>query len=252
MVQFAKTAAQKEREKGGPRKPKKELGMGMDIAQVVLPLIASVAGTPLAGAAVSALMEGAEAKLEGGSWKEALMKGLVSGGTGAATAGLAPGADKLAGTAVEVGKGAVVESGKKALTGEVAKKGFDLGTQELGAQLLSGATDTATSSLTKGINTALSGATDPAMKSIAGLGVDKAADAAGVVGDATAKQRFIEHATQLGEMGLQTYQAGQAEAGAKRSQTEAINAQMQARLQGVMDGERHKRQKPRYSGYGSY
>jgi hypothetical protein len=76
--------------------------------------------------------------------------------------------------------------------------------------------------------------------------------AGGETGDATKKQKFIEHATQLGEMGLQTHGAMQAEAGARRGQTEAINAQMQARLQGVMDGERHKRQKPRYAGYGSY
>jgi len=58
MVQFATP----EHQKGGKKKPKKEMGAWMDIVQMIAPIAASVVGTPLAGAAVSALLEGAESK----------------------------------------------------------------------------------------------------------------------------------------------------------------------------------------------
>lgn len=284
MVQFAKTAAQKEKEKGGPKKPKKELGPIMDIAQVALPMIASVVGTPLMGAAVSALLEGAEAKLEGGSWKEALMKGLVSGGTGALTAGLAPGAGsaateagKKAGTeavntvtkkGVEQAAAGLTKQGASAfgvnITKDMAK---NLATKNplaqqamadtMGKAISPGLLNQATSSF--GVNMQpnvanAAAAGNPGMKAAVGAGADQAMidTVVGAGGDATAKQRFLEHVTELGGMGAEAYAATKAEAGARRGQTEAANAQAMASRQAVMDGGRHRRQKPRYSSYGGY
>jgi len=232
MVQFATP----EHQKGGKKKPKKEMGAWMDIVQMIAPIAASVVGTPLAGAAVSALLEGAESKLEGGSWKEALTKGAVSGGIGAITGGLAPGADKVAGEAVkQVGKGAVEEAGKKALTEGVAKEGA----KQLGLGL---ATDSA-GELVK--NTAM----NRAMESVGGEATKRftdqmataaaggAANAAIAGGDASAKQRFFDHAQSLGEMGLDTYAAGRAEADMKKKAGMLQNQQLMQRIQGAMQGQ---------------
>ena len=246
MVQWADTTADKEKKKGGPNKPKKEAGAIMDIAQVIAPLAASVVGTPLAGAAVSALLEGAESKLEGGSWKESLMKGLISGGVGAATGGIASGADKIA--------------------TEAAKKTIEEGVKDVGTEV---AKDAAGSFLTQGT---IQNAKDIAGKTVEGLVNNLAtsfspeaskqftknlADGAPIYnmlasdqpGDATAKQRFLEHVTELGNMGLQTRNAMRSEAAQRRGQNESIAVRAMNSRQGVMDGGRHRRQKPRYSGY---
>ena len=258
MVQFAKTAAQKEKEKGGPKKPKKELGGIMDIVQVALPLLASVTGTPMAGAAVSALLEGAESKLEGGSWKEALTKSLVSGGIGAATGGLASGTDKLAGEAFKktaeegskIGTKAVAEATKGAAgsflqpSATVAAGGFKNIAGKTGDELTKGLAGSLTPEAGKTFTQHLAtGTRDAAIDSMI---------AGGQPGDATAKAKFIDHVTELGTMGLETHGAMQAEAGARRGQAEAINAQSMANRQAVMGGERHKRSRQRYSGYGGY
>lgn len=252
MVQFAPTAGQKEK----PKKPKKELGIGMDIAQVILPLAASVVGTPLAGAAMSALLEGAESKLEGGSWKEALTKGLVSGGIGAATGGLASGADKIAGEAFKkaasegagkIGSKAVTEATKGA-AGSFLTQGAISNAQNIagktGEGLVKGLSGSLTPEASKRFTEHLaSGTRDTAIDTML---------AGGQQGEATAKQKFIEHVTDLGTMGLETHSAMTAEAGARRGQNEALNSQAMANRQAVMDGSRHRKQKPRYESYGGY
>ena len=285
MVRWAKTAGQKEKEKGGPKKPKKELGVGMDIAQVALPILASVVGTPLMGIAVSALLEGAESKLEGGSWKEAVTKGLVSGGMGAVTGGagsaIAGEVGKKAGTEAvkavtkkgvdQVAGGLTKEAAKGFgvnITGDVAKNLVtknplaqqamaDTMGKAIAPGVLKGAAGGFGVNLSPGVANAAA-ASNPGMQAAtraagdASFGATAANAFGGQGGEAAAKTRFLEHITELGTMGAETYQAAQAEGAAKRGHGEAINAQMQARLQGVMDGERHPRQKPRYSGYGGY
>jgi hypothetical protein len=243
MVQFATP----EHQKGGKKKPKKELGAWMDIVQMIAPIAASVVGTPLAGAAVSALLEGAESKLEGGSWKEALLKGGLSGGLGAATGALPGGADKLVGEALkktteETAKGAAKKAGESFLTQGTIK----------GAQNIAGKTG---EELTKGVAGSL---TDEASKRFTGHVSDMARDAAinkmlasGETGEASAKQTFFEHAQNLGEMGLGAYTAGRAEA-MQGAQAGALqNQQLMQRIQGAMSGQYQPKKGSRfYKPYG--
>lgn len=224
------------------KKPKKELGAWMDILQMVGPLAASVVGTPLAGAAVSALLEGAESKLEGGSWKEALLKGGMSGGLGAVTGGLAPGADKVAGEATkQLGKGVVEEAGKKALS-KGAQEGFKLGLAEPSRSVMGlGLEKTMAPELMDQLGK---------VAASTGASVTGAAVAGG--GDAGAKQRFIEHMTDLGQMGLGAYQEAQAVGAGKRRANEAMNMQMQQAIQGAMGGQFQRPKSRFYRPYGSY
>ncbi|MHC4120805.1 MAG: hypothetical protein ACYSWO_25215 [Planctomycetota bacterium] len=235
MVQFATP----EHQKGGKKKkPKKELGAWMDIVQMVAPIAASVVGTPLAGAAVSALLEGAESKLEGGSWKEALLKGGLSGGISAATGGLAGGADKLA-----------TEAAKKTLTEGAKGAGKKLGTEGVGQFLKQGSIEAAKpvigktgEELTKAVTGSLSEeAAGRFTEHLGGMQRDAAIDKllAGVTdgGEASKKQKFFEHAQSLGEMGLGAYTAGRAEA-AGRGQAGAMqNQALMQRIQGAMEGQ---------------
>jgi hypothetical protein len=232
MVQF-KTP---EHQKGGKKKPKKELGAWMDIVQTIAPIAASVVGTPLAGAAVSALLEGAETKLEGGSFKDALLKGALSGGIGAATGGLAPGADKVAGEAAKVGAGEVVKAG----LGEGAKKGgaFGLGlvADEAGNLVQESA-----------LKRALASAGDEVVQE--GLG-SAAGAAAGAVGEAGAKQKFLEHITELGNMGLGMHQQVQAEGAERARSSQIMNQELMQRIQGAMQGQYQRPRSRFYKPYG--
>lgn len=236
MVQFATPEHQKE--KGGPKKkPKKELGAWMDIVQVVAPIAASVVGTPLAGAAVSALLEGAEAKLEGGSWKEALMKGAISGGTGmVGGALLGGGADKLVGEAFKKTAG---EAAKKT-AGKAAEKGAEsFLTQGIiqNAKPVIGKTG---EELTKAVTGSLSEeAAGRFSGHMAGMGRDAMIDKllSEGKGEASKKQKFFEHAQSLGEMGLGAYNATKAEAAARGQQGQLMNQQLMQSIQGAMQGQ---------------
>jgi hypothetical protein len=227
MVQFATP----EHQKGKKEKPKKELGGWMDIVQMIAPIAASFAGTPLAGAAVSALLEGAESKLEGGSWKEALTKGAISGGTSALGGAVIPGADKVAGEVTKkVGEGAVTGLGGEALK-EGAKQGGAFGL---------GLTADAAGNLVKegAMDRAMSGLADESMKSFTNQMAGAAAGAgAGAVGDASAKQKFIEHATELGNMGLEAHMASKAEGQERMRSSQMMNQALMQRIQGAMQGE---------------
>jgi len=55
-----------------------------DVAQIAVPVAASVVGGPVGGIAAGALMSGAGAAAEGDSTKEILMKTALGAGTGAA------------------------------------------------------------------------------------------------------------------------------------------------------------------------
>jgi hypothetical protein len=242
MVQFATP----EHQKGGQKKkPKKELGAWMDVVQMIAPIAVSVVGTPLAGAAVSALLEGAESKLEGGSWKEALMKGAISGGVGAATGGLTGGSDKVAGEALkktveESTKGAAKKTGESFLT---------QGTIQ-GAKNIAGKTG---DELIKGVAGSL---TDEASKRFTGHVSNMARDAAidkmlaSGEGEAGAKQRFFEHAQTLGEMGLGAYTSSRAEA-AQGAQAGALqNQALMQRIQSAMQGQYQPARSRYYKPYG--
>jgi len=246
MVQFAKTQKQKEDEKGGPKKPKKELGAGMDIAQVVLPMIASIAGTPLAGAAVGALLEGAESKLEGGTWKEALMKGVMSGALSGATGGIAGGVAGEAGK--EAGKQLLTQGsiqGAKSLIGKEALKEAGKGTFEtlvkeggkaaVGETAKGAAKSAATDKLIAESSQFLTQGSIKDAQSVLDPSVLPGA-AGGAGAETEAKRRFTDQITSLGEEGLGMYQQAKAEGAQKRGQNEAINAMMQEKFQQAMAG----------------
>ena len=56
-------------------------------------------------------------------------------------------------------------------------------------------------------------------------------------GDASAKQRFFDHAQNLGEMGLGAYNASRAEADQKKQLGALQNQQLMQRIQGAMQGQ---------------
>ena len=211
----------------GPQpKKKKDLGIGMNIASIALPLAASIFGGPLGGAAASALMGGLETKLGGGSLKEALLSGAISGGTGALTAGIAPGG---AGRGVEkvLGKGAVEAAGKNILKGQGTKVGLGLT-----ADMLSGEAGKQAFSL--GTDTMFKGAMSQGLKQGLATGAGKVlAEGA----ETTAKMRFIEHAQGLGTQALGAFGEAQAEGAERRGRNEAINVQMQNRIESAMQGQ---------------
>jgi hypothetical protein len=249
MVQFATP----EHQKGGKKKkPKKELGAWMDIVQMVAPIAASVVGTPLAGAAVSALLEGAESKLEGGSWKEALLKGAVSGGLGAATAGVTGGADKLVGeafkkTAEEGIKGA---AGKK-LAEEGVGQFLKQGTIESAKPVIGKTGEELTKAVTGSLSEEAAGRFTGHMANMQrDAAVDKLLEGATGGGEASKQQKFFEHAQSLGEMGLGAYTTGRAEA-AQRGQAGAMqNQALMQRIQSAMQGQYEPKRSRHYKPYG--
>lgn len=248
MTQWAQPKGQDKK-----KKPKKEMGAWMDIAQVVLPIAASVIGTPLAGAAVSMLLEGAETKAEGGSWKDAAMSGAMSGGLSAATGGIAGGIGGKAGAegAKQLGKGAVQEAGKKAI-----EQGALEGAKQAGAFGLDLALDeagnlAAKTALQRGLSAAGDSVTGPALQQIAAQAATGGLEeGAKVMGDADAKQRFVEHLTDLGTMSYGAYQEGVAESNQKAAAGQAMNAQLMRQIRGAMNGEYVKPKQKHYTPYG--
>jgi hypothetical protein len=101
-----------------------------DIAEIVLPIAASVVGTPAAGAAVAGLTSAAKSKSEGGSWADALTRGGISAGLGFVGG---KGAEKLAGKATEKAAEKVTEKAAEKATEKaaekVAEKGAEKGTE---------------------------------------------------------------------------------------------------------------------------
>jgi len=249
VVQWATPKGKEEK----PKKPKKEMGVWMDVAQVVLPIAASVIGTPLAGAAVSMLLEGAETKLEGGTWKEAAMSGAMSGGLSAATGGIAGGIGGKAASegAKQVGKGVVQEAGKKAIEQgalEGAKQGGAFG---LGLALDEAGNLASKTALQKGLAAAGDSVTKPALQQIAAQAATGGMEeGAKVMGEAGAKQRFVEHLTDLGTMSYGAYQEGQAESQQKHQMNKIQNAQLMQQIQGAMQGQYIKPKPRSYTPYG--
>lgn len=238
MAQFVTPEHQKKKKE----KPKKEVGAWMDIVQAVAPMAASIVGTPLAGAAVSALLEGTEAKLEGGSFKEALMKGLISGGIGAATGGIASG---LGGAATEgakqVGKGVVEKAGQEVLDQTIKGGLREGGKFSLGLAAKQGGDLVGKEAVGQAVETVGKNAVDSSMKEIlkatgGEVAGEVAGDVAGAAGESAAKTQFLEHVTDLGEMGLGMHQEMQAERESKKRYNEAMNQQMMKGLQEVQTG----------------
>jgi len=182
-----------------------------DIAEIVLPVAASVVGTPLAGAAVSAAMSAGKAKAKGDSWGNALTQGAVSGGLGmlgGAAAGKATGA-----VAKKIGEGAVKEAGSKALAGETV--------QRFSAGLTDAANTNSLQGLSGGIDAALSKTTDEGLKKVAASTTEKVA---GGAGETAAKVRFSEAQTELLNKAGEVSQELDDEAKARRLKTEQENA----------------------------
>lgn len=182
-----------------------------DIAEVVLPIAASVVGTPLAGAAVSAAMSAGKTKAKGGSWGNALTQGAISGGLGmlgGAAAGKATGE-----VAKKIGEGAVKEAGAKALAGETVSR--------FSAGLTDTAKTNALQGLGGGIDAALTKTTDEGLKKVAASTVENVGKDAG---ETAAKVRFSEAQTEFLNKAGATAEELDQEAKARRMKTEQENA----------------------------
>jgi len=191
--------------------------------------------------AASALMSGLETKLEGGKWGDVAKAAAISGGTGALTAGIGGGG---AGKAVEktLGKGVVEAAGKSILEG-TAKEGTKLGLG-LTAGALTG--EAGKQAFGLGTDTMFKGAMEQGLKTGLGAGVAPLAEGA----ETTAKMRFIEHAQSLAGEGLNAYSMAQAEGAQKRGANEAINTQMQERIESAMQGQYMPTKSKYYTPYG--
>lgn len=251
-----------EHQRGGKKeKPKKELGKVYDIAQVVLPIVASVVATPLAGAAVAALMQGAETKLEGGSWRDAAISGALSGGIGAATGGIASGIGGGAGSAVtegakKIGEGVITEAGKAALT-EGGKQagafGLDIALDQAGNIVKETA-------IQKTLATVGDEVAKKSMQSIAsGMGSPGGESIGKMFSSISDKKaQFINDVGDLAEGGLGVYSELSQEAEGKKRMSEALNDQLMRKVQGAMSGEyvpteaSFYKKKKGYSPYGGY
>jgi len=268
-----------------PEEPKKEMGAGFDIAQIVLPLIASTVGTPLMGMALSALMEGAESKLEGGSWKEAIARGGISGATSAITGGAAgaagdvatdvatdavvdaatdqavkevvgTGAEQVVGAAVsegadEIGKEAIKEIAKDSVTGGATSgpMGLDVGIEQLATPdiIESAPIDSMFSTEPAGGV----GAVDQFAKPGVVDGTDAASGTA-IGGETEAKKKFIEQMTELGTEGYGAYQEAEAEKMQNRRAVEKIglNEMMKRRQNSMMSPRFSRTASKSYTPYG--
>jgi len=115
------------------------MAMWWEIAKVAVPIAAGVVGTPAAGVAVSAAMQGADARAKGGSWSDAGKAALIGGGLSAATAGMgggAAGAGQAMGQAAGAGAGqAMSKAAQEALARELAAQTGEQFATNLGTQL---------------------------------------------------------------------------------------------------------------------
>jgi len=79
-------------------------GLGKGLLKYGAPVAAGIFGGPLAAMAVSGATSGLSKKIEGGSWKDALLAGGIGAGTSYA-GGKIPGLDKVAGKGLAPSKG---------------------------------------------------------------------------------------------------------------------------------------------------
>lgn len=122
-----------------------------DIAEIVVPVAASIVGTPAAGIAVSAAMKGGKAAAEGKGWQGILGQAALGAGTGAVGALGAGAAGKAISGAAEKSAAKVGEKAVEGLAKEaISKGGLTIGSMGVpqiawgaaGEGAIKGATDT--------------------------------------------------------------------------------------------------------------
>jgi len=111
------------------------MALWWEIAKVAVPIAAGVVGTPAAGVAAAAAMQGADARAKGGSWGDAGKAALIGGGLSAATAGMGGGAAGAGQAMGQAAGGAMSEAAQEALARELASQTGEQFATNLGTQL---------------------------------------------------------------------------------------------------------------------
>jgi hypothetical protein len=104
-----------------------------DFMQIAAPLAAGAVGTPAAGIAVGAAMQGARTKAEGGTWEDALKSAALGGATGAAGNALAPAMSGIGGAAARQAAEQTPEMFAQNLGAGLAEGGMELSNQQIAA-----------------------------------------------------------------------------------------------------------------------